>query len=177
MHLDWRGRVYSVPHFSYPREDYVRGLFLFADGEPIGQEGRDWLKVHLANCADSEDLDCKGISKQPFIERVAWVDKRLSEIEGIAATPLTALGWTKAGEPFQFLAACFELVKALAEGPTYVSRLPITFDGSCSGLQHLSAMMKDRVIAELVNLTDNPLPQDLYQNRRRERAPACRERP
>jgi DNA-directed RNA polymerase, mitochondrial len=163
MHLDWRGRVYSVPHFSYPREDYVRGLFLFADGEPIGEEGRYWLKVHLANCADSEDLDCKGISKQPFIERVAWVDKRLSEIEGIAATPLTALGWTKAGEPFQFLAACFELVKALAEGPTYVSRLPITFDGSCSGLQHLSAMMKDRAIAELVNLTDNLLPQDLYQ--------------
>jgi DNA-directed RNA polymerase len=163
MHLDWRGRVYSVPHFSYPREDYVRGLFLFADGEPIGEEGRYWLKVHLANCADSEALRCKGISKRPFIERVAWVEKHRSEIESIAATPLTALRWTKAGEPFQFLAACFELVKALAEGPTYVSHLPISFDGSCSGLQHLSAMMKDRATAELANLTDNPLPQDLYQ--------------
>ena len=81
MHLDWRGRVYSVPHFSYPREDYVRGLFLFADGEPIGEEGRYWLKVHLANCADSQELACKGISKRPFIERVAWVEKHRSEIE------------------------------------------------------------------------------------------------
>jgi DNA-directed RNA polymerase len=52
MNLDWRGRVYSVPHFSYSREDYVRGLFLFADGEPIGEEGLYWLKVHCANCGD-----------------------------------------------------------------------------------------------------------------------------
>ena len=54
-------------------------------------------------------------------------------------------------------------MKVLAEGPTFVSHLPISFDGSCSGLQHLSAMTKDRATGELVNLTDNPLPQDLYQ--------------
>jgi DNA-directed RNA polymerase len=162
MYLDWRGRVYSVPHFSYPREDYVRGLFLFADGAPIGEEGLYWLKAHVANCGDGCG-DGSKISKRPFAERVAWADKRLSEIERIVTSPLKELVWTKADKPFQFLAACFELVKARAEGPTYVSHLPISFDGSCSGLQHLSAMMKDRATAELVNLTDNPLPQDLYQ--------------
>ena len=163
MHLDWRGRVFSVPHFAYPRDDYVRGLFLFANGETIGDEGLKWLKVHVANCGDSEKLGCKGIGKRPFIARVAWVDENLSMIKRIAEKPLKELRWTHANKPFQFLAACFELSSALTHGPTFISRLPISFDGSCSGLQHLSAMMRDADTAKLVNLTNSPLPHDLYQ--------------
>jgi DNA-directed RNA polymerase len=34
MNLEWRGRVYSLPSFNFQREDRVRALFLFADGEP-----------------------------------------------------------------------------------------------------------------------------------------------
>jgi DNA-directed RNA polymerase, mitochondrial len=124
-----------------------------------------WLKVHCANCGDFGK-----ISKRPFEERVQWVDENMGMIRNVAGTPLSILKlwrtqegkWVGPDKPFQFLAACFELVKALAEGPTYVSHLPISFDGSCSGLQHLSAMMKDGATAELVNLNDNPLPQDLY---------------
>jgi DNA-directed RNA polymerase len=65
MNLDWRGRVYGVPNFNFQRDDRVRALFLFADGEPIGDEGLYWLKVHAANCGDFSK-----ISKQPFDERV-----------------------------------------------------------------------------------------------------------
>jgi DNA-directed RNA polymerase len=103
---------------------------------------------------------------------VHWADENMGMIHSVAETPLSILKdwrtpdgkWKGPDKPVLFLAACFELVKALAEGPTYVSRLPISFDGSCSGLQHLSAMMKDRATAELVNLTDTALPRDLYQN-------------
>ena len=144
MNLDFRGRVYGVPHFNFQRDDRVRALFLFADGEPIGHEGLKWLKVHVANRADSNDLGCEGISKRPFDERVQWVDDNLEQIKNITVAPLKECQWTKADKPFLFLAACFELTEAIAKGPEFVSRLPISFDGSCNGLQHLSAMLRDK---------------------------------
>ena len=52
LNIDFRGRVYAIPHFNFQREDCVRALFLFADGEPIGEEGLKWLKAHVAACAD-----------------------------------------------------------------------------------------------------------------------------
>lgn len=158
MRLDWRGRVYGVPSFNFQRGDRVRSLFLFADGELIGEEGLKWLKVHVANCGDFDK-----ISKRPFDERVRWVDENLEKIKSTAAAPLREVWWTKADKPFQFLAACFELSSALTQGPTFVSRLPISFDGSCSGLQHLSAMMRDEKTARLVNLMPQDAPQDIYE--------------
>jgi DNA-directed RNA polymerase, mitochondrial len=132
-------------------------MFLFADGEPIGEEGIYWLKVHLANCGDDNR-----ISKQAFDERVAWVDRNLTQIVNVASFPLSELWWTKADKPFMFLAACFELAAAIEEGPTYVTHLPVSFDGSCSGLQHLCAMTRAPE-GSLVNLTPEERPQDIYQ--------------
>jgi DNA-directed RNA polymerase len=164
MNLDWRGRVYACTHFNFQRDDRVRALFLFADGEPISEEGLYWLKVHVANCADSEKLwDSKGISKRPFDERAKWVNDNLPGIEAIAELPTKELMWTRADKPFLFLAACIELTSALANGPTFVTRLPVSFDGSCSGLQHLSAMTRDEKTAALVNLLPGPQPNDVYQ--------------
>ena len=163
MNLDWRGRVYGVPSFNFQSRDRVRALFLFADGEPIGEEGLYWLKVHVANCGNFEGEDFIKVSKRPFAERVRWVHENLEKIKSTVAAPLRELWWTKADKPFQFLAACFQLSSALAQGPTFVSRLPISFDGSCSGLQHLSAMTRDEKTAKLVNLTPQVVPQDIYQ--------------
>ncbi len=163
MNLDWRGRVYGVPSFNFQRNDRVRGLFLFADGEPIGEEGLFWLKVHIANCGGFEDADFITVSKLPFTERVRWVDDNMEKIKSTAYAPLSERWWTKADKPFQFLAGCFELSSALARGPAFVSRLPISFDGSCSGLQHLSAMTRDETTAKLVNLTPQAVPQDIYE--------------
>ena len=158
MNLDWRGRVYGVPHFNFQRDDRVRALFLFANDEPIGEEGLKWLKVHTANCGDFDK-----ISKRSFDERLRWVDENRKKIEDTAAEPLKDLWWTEADNPFQFLAACFELSSALARGPKFVSRLPVCFDGSCNGLQHLAAMTRDQDTAALVNLTASTAPRDIYQ--------------
>jgi DNA-directed RNA polymerase len=155
MNLDWRGRVYGVPHFNFQRDDRVRALFLFADGEPIGAEGLNWLKVHIANCGDFDK-----ISKRSFDERLWWVADNIEKIKANAEAPLELRWWTEADKPFQFLAACKELTAALKEGPAFVSRLPVSFDGSCSGLQHLSAMMRDEKTAPLVNLTAHKRPKD-----------------
>lgn len=156
--LDWRGRVYALPHFCFSREDYVRSLFLFSDGEPIGEEGLYWLKVHVANCGDFDK-----ISKRSFDERVAWVNRSIGWIKTIVSDPLYYQAWTGADTPFLFLAACLELVAALDEGAsTFVTRLPVSFDGSCSGLQHLCAMTR-AAEGEYVNLTPSEAPQDVYQ--------------
>ena len=45
-----------------------------------------------------------------------------------------------------------ELVQALDKGPDFITRLPLTFDASCSGLQHLCAMTRDEKGARYVNL-------------------------
>jgi DNA-directed RNA polymerase len=157
MNCDWRGRVYALSHFNFQREDRVRALFEFANGEPIGEEGLYWLKVHVANCGDFNK-----ISKRPLAERVQWVDDNIETIKTYAEFPLKELGWTHADSPFLFLAACMELIAGIAHGPTFVSRCPVSFDGSCSGLQHLSAMTRDAETAALVNLTPGDRPQDVY---------------
>jgi DNA-directed RNA polymerase len=159
MNIDWRGRVYSMTAFNYQRNDTVRSLFLFADGEPIGEDGLHWLKVHLANCGEDEN-----IHKKSFDERVEWVDRNIDQIKVAALFPFESREWwTKAKNPFQFLAGCFELVDAIEAGPDFVSHLPVGFDGSCSGLQHLCAMTRSPE-GSRVNLTPNPTPQDVYKD-------------
>ena len=86
--------------------------------------------LRTANCGDGCG-DGSKISKRPFDKRVAWVDENIEKIKGSAASPLEQRWWTEADKPFQFLAACFELASALEQGPTFVSRLPVSFDGSC----------------------------------------------
>jgi DNA-directed RNA polymerase len=158
MNMDWRGRVYSLPHFSFQRNDYVRAMFLFATGAPIGERGIYWLKVHTANCGAFEKIDKKTIE-----ERVQWADKNIDLLKDYVRSPLENTGWTKADKPFLFLAACRELVSALAEGGSRVCHLPVSFDGSCSGLQHLSGMTRAPE-GRYVNLVaTNGGPEDIYQ--------------
>jgi DNA-directed RNA polymerase len=66
MNCDWRGRVYGLCHFNFQREDRVRALFEFADGEAIGEEGLWWLKVHVANCGDFDKISKRRLRRQPF---------------------------------------------------------------------------------------------------------------
>lgn len=157
MNCDWRGRVYATTSFNFQRDDRVRALFLFADGQPIGEEGLKWLKVHVANCGDFDK-----VSKRSIDERVKWTDEHLTSIEQMACTPTKDTWWTNADKPFLFLSAAMELVSAIRTGPSFVTRLPVSFDGSCSGLQHLSAMTRDESTARLVNLLPLKEPQDVY---------------
>jgi DNA-directed RNA polymerase len=156
MNMDWRGRIYAMCQFNFQREDRVRALFQFSNGEALGEDGLWWLKVHVANCGDFDK-----ISKQPLAARVAWVDQNLNFIQETAHASLTAVKWRQADKPFLFLEACLELTAAIAEGSTYLTHLPISFDGSCSGLQHLCAMTRAPE-GSLVNLTPSTTPQDVY---------------
>jgi DNA-directed RNA polymerase, mitochondrial len=171
MNFDFRGRVYATTMFNYQREDVVRALFLFADGEPVESEGLYWLKTAVANnwagaVGDGFDEDGRiaaqaKTDKIPLPDRARWTDMHMEQIEACSAYPLKELWWTKSDNPFLFLASCMELVSALRD-PNHVCRLPISFDGSCSGLQHY-CMMTRAPEGHLVNLIPNDQPSDVYE--------------
>jgi DNA-directed RNA polymerase len=156
--LDFRGRVYPVPHFSHQRSDHVKALFEFARGVPLGEDGGYWLAIHLANCGDFEK-----VSKRGFGDRIDWVLEHREEILKVAEDWKTHRWWLKADKPFQFLAACLDWAGYEAQGAAWVSHLPVAFDGSNSGLQHYSAALRSRLDGSQVNLTVGEAPSDIYQ--------------
>jgi Autographiviridae RNA polymerase len=159
MNCDFRGRVYGIPHFNFQREDHVRALFQFAQGMPIGNDGLDWLMIHVANCGDFN-----GISKRPWQERIAWAENHRFMITRTARDPEATVDWWRNTDaPFSFVAGCIELAAAWEAGLSYITHLPVCFDGSCSGVQHLAMMMKDEDAGRFVNLIASDEPQDIYQ--------------
>lgn len=156
--LDFRGRVYPVPHFNQQRADHIKSLLEFSEGVPLGDEGAYWLSVHLANCGDFEKL-----SKKPLADRVEWVVTNEDLIRKIAQNPEGTFDiWSKADKPFQFVAACLDYAGFLEQGYEYVSHLAVALDGSNSGLQHYSAALRSPEGA-LVCLTPSEQPADVYQ--------------
>ena len=155
--LDWRGRVYPVPQAGpHPQAgDAGRALLEFATGKPLGTIGGRWLAIHVANVF--------GVDKVSFDERVAWVEKNGSAILDSARDPLDGRRfWATAEKPWAALAACFEWAGYAEQGEAFVSHLPIAIDGSNSGLQHLTALLRDGNAAPHVNLMPLDSPGDIY---------------
>lgn len=154
--MDWRGRVYAVPMFNPQGNDMQKGLLTLAVGKPIGADGFKWLKVHGANCA--------GIDKVTFEERIKWVEDNHDNIIATAKAPMDSIEWWgRLDSPFCFLAFCFEYAGVMHHGLSYSCSLPIAFDGSCSGIQHFSAMLRDHIGGHAVNLTPSGKVQDIYR--------------
>lgn len=153
--LDWRGRIYPIGSFNPQSDDIGKALLSFAERKPIGIDGFQWLKIHLANCA--------GVDKASFEERVKWTEEHKEQILESAKNPTEYLWWSEQDSPFQFLAACFEFLEVTKHGFGYPSGLPIPFDGSCSGNQHFSCMLRDEVGGKAVNLVPSDTVHDIYQ--------------
>ncbi|KMS60444.1 hypothetical protein V474_00575 [Novosphingobium barchaimii LL02] len=159
--LDFRGRTYAVPYFNHQRSDHMKALFRFADGVALGPDGGRWLKIHLANCGDFGKM-----SKKPFDAREAWVDENHDKIIATVMDPEAMVDWwTEADSPFCFLQACFEYTEWYESGfdPEFVSTIAGAADGSCSGLQHYSAITRSEEEAFHVNLLPRPDVGDIYQ--------------
>ncbi|VAI80753.1 unnamed protein product [Triticum turgidum subsp. durum] len=158
--LDFRGRAYPMhPHLSHLGSDLCRGVLEYAEGRPLGKSGLRWLKIHLANKYGG------GIEKLSHESKLAFVEDHLPDIFDSASNPVDGnCWWINAEDPFQCLAACMDLSKAL-ESPSphdAVSHLPIHQDGSCNGLQHYAALGRDYMGAAAVNLVPGEKPADIY---------------
>lgn len=158
--VDWRGRVYPIPVGLTPQGNEVqRALLTFAEAKPMDIEGFKWLRIHGASVA--------GLDKAPFSERLAWVDENEDVIQHIAEEPLDHLQWLhgwgrhpEVDKPLMFLAWCLDYTQALESGS---SALPVSMDGTCNGLQHYSAALRDLRGAKATNLIPSDRPLDIYQ--------------
>ena len=150
--IDFRGRAYPVsPYLSHIGDDLCRGLLLFGESRPLGTSGYRWLKIHLANLY--------GMDKLPLAQREAWTDEALSSgiLAEVANDPLGAKAtawWHKAASTLQAIAVATEIHSASThrpdgeeDGPArperYASSMPVHQDGSCNGLQHYAALLRD----------------------------------
>ena len=170
---DFRGRLYSsLNYFSPQGSKLAKSLFYMSNAEPIGNEGWNWLLFHAANTW--------GEDKKPLDDRIKFAESKLNEWMIWAAEPVhyrqeyvnettgeitSARPWTKADSPFEFLAVIMEIHKALKykDKYDYPSGLIISFDATCSGLQVLSALTRDRKAGILCNLTNGPVRGDYYK--------------
>jgi DNA-directed RNA polymerase len=155
--LDFRGRVYPMPLFLTTQgNDLAKGLLTFAKGKPINDTvAAGWLMIHGAGVFGYDKVSLDG--------RIAWVQENEQRILASAADPLGQRWWTEADKPWQFLAFCFEWAAFQAHGYGFVSTLPVSLDGSCNGLQHYSAMLRDPKGGKAVNLVPSNKPADIYQ--------------
>ena len=154
--MDFRGRLYPIPVLLQPQgSDLAKGLLHFAEGKPLKDAASiNWFKIHGANVY--------GYDKESYTKRADWVDLHSMELTEYARNPLENRGWTEADKPFQFLAWCFEYSDWLSNPNSFKSHIPIQLDGTCNGLQHYSALLRDPVGGGAVNLVNTEKPSDIY---------------
>lgn len=161
--MDFRGRIYPIPSFSFQGDDLNKGLIQFADAPKVTDPSTErWFLIAGAEFA--------GIDKVSFADEIKWVKENEQNILDTAEDPIGMLDWWGNLDcPFEFLQFCFEYkemvtYKASHDGSIvgWSTGVPIAFDGTCSGLQHFSAILRDPVGAEAVNLKPADKPQDIY---------------
>lgn len=155
---DFRGRFYAATAgFSPQGPDMGKALIEFADAKMLGDRGFYWLKVHFANLC--------GFDKEHYDVRAEYTDERKHAILDIAADPLGSNRslWVNADKPFCALAAAFELAEAWTNGPDVTpNRIAVALDGTCNGLQHYAAILRDPVGAAATNVVDTGAVADIY---------------
>lgn len=158
---DFRGRIYCATSGLSPQgEDIAKGLLHFGEEVTHGRAGLYWLAVHGANTYGNDKIELS--------ERVDWVYSLESAFrEVVANLPESAADtrefWGAADKPWQFLAFILAWAETdFGKNPDAPGRLPIGLDGSCNGIQHYSAILRDKVGGAAVNLIDSKLPSDIY---------------
>jgi DNA-directed RNA polymerase len=154
---DSRGRFYPMTYGVNPQgSDMQKALLTFGVGKPLHTEDAlRWFHIQGANKY--------GFDKATLPERFMFAHDRREEWLHYAADPINNRGWLEADSPLQFLAWCLEYADWVQNPETFLSHLPISMDGSCNGLQNLSAMLRDEVGGKATNLTDNEVMEDIYR--------------
>ena len=155
---DYRGRAYPIPSFLTPQDtDFGKSLIRFADEAPVTEDAIKWLAFSVSTSY--------GLDKATMDDRLAWVTKRenILLIIRVATDPLNNIGdWEVAEEPWQFLAACHEYHSVVMLGKN-TTGIPVATDATCSGLQILAGLARDKSTACLVNVIPSDKPQDSYK--------------
>lgn len=163
---DSRGRLYPMTYGLNPQgSDLQRAMLHFSEGLPLhDDDATKWFLIHGANKW--------GYDKATLTDRAKWHTDKQDLLCSFADNPVDNRGWTDASDPLQFLAWCLEYARWCGfmgsrgkKEPldTFVSHLPISMDGSCNGLQNLSALLRDEIGGAATNLTASEIMQDVYK--------------
>lgn len=159
--VDFRGRVYPmVSFFSHHNEDLIRGMMMFWEAKPLGEEGYGWLCYQLANLHSAKKIDMRDL--------IDYVHQNRERISACSQNPALYEDWWQQSDlPWQCLALCFELNDIWEWETTnpigeYRSRIPVHQDGTCNGLQHYAALGGDVEAARTVNILPSGKKQDIY---------------
>ena len=156
--FDYRGRAYPIPAFLTPQDtDFGKSLLQFAEGAPIYSNADiEWLAFQVATTA--------GHDKAPIKERLKWTFHNHKLLQAVVDDPIGMLPtWESFEEPWCFLAAAEEYVACCIDHSRNFTHIPIAVDATCSGLQVLAGLARDRSTAELVNVLPGKEPQDAYR--------------
>ena len=156
--FDYRGRAYPIPAFLTPQDtDFGKSLLMFTKGAKINSQGMKWIKFQLATTY--------GLDKATMDERIDWIEKGENRelVHRVWSDPIANIAdWENADEPWQFLAACIEWYELHYEH-RFHTHLPVATDATCSGLQILAGLAKDKSTAKIVNVVGSSKPQDAYK--------------
>ena len=154
--FDYRGRAYPIPAFLTPQDtDFGKSLLNFADAAVMTEDAEEWLAFQVATTY--------GLDKATMQERLDWTRINVSLIARVARNPIDHLGdWEGADEPWLFLAACEEYDACCLRQTRNLTSLPVATDATCSGLQILAGLARDKSTARLVNVVPSDKPQDAY---------------
>ena len=155
--FDYRGRAYPIPAFLTPQDtDFGKSLLRSYEKAYMTPEAEDWLAFQVATTY--------GLDKAPMQERLQWVKDNTTFIKRVALDPIGYVSeWEQADEPWQFLAACEEYYHCVVVCDRSHTGLFVATDATCSGLQILAGLARDKSTAQLVNVLPGDKPQDAYK--------------
>ena len=168
--FDYRGRAYPIPAFLTPQDtDFGKSLLRFADESFMTPEAESWLAFQVATCY--------GLDKATMAERLEWTHNNFTLITRVATDPIGSLPeWEAADEPWQFLASCEEFYHCVIAADRQFTGSMIATDATCSGLQILAGLARDKSTARLVNVLPGDKPADAYKVVAEKAKPNCPER-
>lgn len=159
--VDSRGRMYPVSGPLNPQgSDVQKSLLHAAIGSPIdSDEALAWFKLSMAAKF--------GIDKLAPGACIQWIDDNHDNIIRAATDPLNRdawYWWSEADKPLQFIALCDEYRRYHEDPSGFLSRIAVSMDGTCNGLQNYSAICRDEVGGRATNLisAESGIPNDIY---------------
>ena len=165
--FDYRGRAYPIPAFLTPQDtDFGKSLLRFAEEAKINKDAEKWLAFQVATTY--------GRDKDTIEDRLNWVKNNTHIISMVACDPIRHIHeWEAAAEPWQFLAACDEYYHCILIKDRTTTGGIVATDATCSGLQILAGLARDKSTASLVNVLPSDKPQDAYAVVANTAAPFC----
>lgn len=168
IYMDFRGRLYPRTHtVNYQGSDLQKSLLCFSDRDDHGWELSEKqfqaIALHFSALAGVCD-------KASLQEQIDWWRMWEGQDKVQSHDPIFSYGAQQAGialkdniqvlhpdKPHQFRA--HHMLLRVGK----LNQIPIQIDGTCNGLQHLSAMFEDEEAAPHVNLVDGDTPGDIYK--------------